>query len=124
MTLQYNKDGKLEFELHDLLQGAKYDTKIELIESLACDDDIIEHVVDQILDGWTENCYCGASAYEQTEIPRYGLDIARREISKRSGEIAKQTIEKLEKTIASQKKELDEYRQKEWDKVDREKSLF
>lgn len=113
MTLKYNKDGKLEFELHSLLECAKDQTKIELIESLACDDAIIKHVVDQILDGWTENCFCGASSCEQTDTAHYGLDYARRQIAKRSSEVTKNTIEELEKTIARQKQELAEYYEKE-----------
>lgn len=113
MTIKYNKDGKLEFELHSLLECAKDQTKIELIESLACDDAIIKHVTDQILDGWTENCFCGASSFEQTDTVYYGLDYARRQIAKRSSEVAKNTIEELEKTIARQKQELAEYHEKE-----------
>ena len=113
MTLKYNKDGKLEFDLHSLLECAKGETKIELIESLACDDVIIKHVTDQILGGWTENMFCGASSYEQSDTPYYALDKARREIAKRSSEIAKETIESLEKTITRQKQELEEYREEE-----------
>lgn len=119
MTLQYNKDGKLEFDLHSLLECAKDQTKIELIESLACDDAIIKHVADQILDGWTENTFCGVSAYEQSDTPYCALDKARREIAKRSSEVAKETIESLEKTIARQKQELEEYRQKEYERLNR-----
>lgn len=57
MTLTYNKDGKLEFELYDLLPSIKTEDKVKLIEDLSCDEQIIQHVVDQILDGWTENFY-------------------------------------------------------------------
>lgn len=113
MTLKYNKDGKLEFDLHSLLECAKDQTKIELIESLACDDAIIKHVTDQILDGWTENCFCGGYSFEQTDTAYHGLDYARRQIAKRSSEVAKNTIEELEKTIARQKQELAEYHEKE-----------
>lgn len=113
MTLKYNKDGKLEFDLHSLLECAKDQTKIELIESLACDDAIIKHVTDQILGGWTENMFCGASECGQSDTPYFALDKARREIAKRSSEVAKETIENLEKTIARQKQELAEYHEKE-----------
>ena len=119
MTLEYNKDGKLEFDLHSLLSCIKDESKIELIESLSCDDAIIKHVTDQILDGRTENMFCGASVYEQSDTTYYALDKARREISKRSSELAEQTIEGLEKTIARQKQELEEYRQKEYERCSR-----
>lgn len=116
MNLKYNKDGKLEFDLHDLLDCADSETKVELIESLSCDEAIIKHVVAQILDGWTENSSHGSEACEQQEIPHCGLDIARREISKRSSEVAKKTIEDLEKTIARQKRELDKHFEKEMER--------
>lgn len=118
MNLKYNKDGKLEFDLHSLLECAKDETRVELIESLSCDEAVIKHVVDQILDGWTESMFAGATVCEQEVSPRYGLDFARREISKRSSEVAKQTIESLEKTIASLKQEVQELREKEWQRID------
>jgi hypothetical protein len=124
MNLKYNKDGKLEFELHDLLSCAKDETRIELIESLSCDEAVLKHVVDQILDGWTENMFSGVTGFDHDSTPRYGLDIARREISKRSSEVAAKTIEDLEKTIARLKKENQELREKEWQRIDSQRSIY
>ena len=70
-----------------------------MIETLSCDDQIIKHVTDQILDGWTENYCSGGSCFIASHSPTTGLDYARREISKRSGELAKKEIEKLEKAL-------------------------
>lgn len=103
MKVEY-KAGNIIMDLHDLLRFVSPETKQEMIESLACDDDIIRHVVEQIISGWTENMYCGGSACTPSANPLLPLDKARRDIAKHSGEIAKAEIEKLENTLASSMK--------------------
>lgn len=93
------KDGKIQFDLHDLLQSVSLETKKELIESLACDDDIIKHVSDQIIKRWTENCYSGSSLCTASDTPVFGLDWAWREVAKHSGDVAKREIARLEEAI-------------------------
>jgi hypothetical protein len=98
MNARY-KDGKIEFDLHDLLQNISYDTKLEMLESLACDDQIIKHVADQIITKWTENCCSGGTACIAGAEPRFGLDWAWREVAKQSGEVAKREINRLEDAL-------------------------
>ena len=117
MKISFNKDNKLEFDLCDLLDSVSAESKVELIESLACDESILKHVVDQILDALTENAYCGASDYPERSTPYYSLSFARREISKRSGEVAKTVIERLEKSLAAAEKrikDLEELQRNSW----------
>ncbi len=117
MTVKFNKDHKLEFDLVDLLDSVDAESKVELIESLSCDESILKHVVDQILTGYTENACCGASCYPEHSVPRYSLSFARREISKKAGELAKETIEKLEKALGTAEtriKELEELERNAW----------
>lgn len=111
MTLTYNKDGKLEFYLRSLLECVSEESRVELIEFLSCDEAIIKHVTDQILDGWTENLYAGASECGASPNPYNALDKARREISKRSSEIAKEEILKLERSLQQTKDELNKLRE-------------
>lgn len=111
MTLTYNKDGKLEFDLYSLLQCVSKESRVELIESLSCDEAVIQHVTDQILGGWTEHCFCGAMECGASPSPYNSLDKARREISKRSSEIAKEEIEKLEKALKQTNDELQKLRE-------------
>ena len=99
MNAKY-KDGRIEFDLHNLLQSVTPETKAELIESLACDDQIIKHVADQIIHGWTENVCSGGSSIVATAEPYDGLDWAWREVAKRSGQVAQREIERLEKAVA------------------------
>lgn len=86
-----------------MLEGIPAEAKLELMETLACDNVIIKHVVDQILEGWTENFYHGPMSCTAGDSPNYGLDWALREIAKRSGEVAKKEIERLEKALKETK---------------------
>jgi hypothetical protein len=99
MSVHY-KNGKIEFDLHDVLSRVSLEQKLELIESLACDDQIITHVAQQIISEWTESGYKGASSIDPPPNPFYGLDWAWREVAKRSGEVAEREIERLEECIA------------------------
>lgn len=103
MKVEY-KTGTITLDLHELLQSVSPETKQELIESLSCDDDIIRHVSEQIISGWTDNMYCGSSACTANPDPTLPLDKARREIAKHAGEIAKKQIEELESALAQSKK--------------------
>jgi hypothetical protein len=98
MNVKY-KEGKIQFDLHDLLQYVDKETKLEMIESLSCDDTIIKHVTEQIINKWTENCYSGGSNCTASSEVHLGLDWAWREVAKRSGDVAKREIERLEEAI-------------------------
>lgn len=98
MTIKYT-NGKLELDLHELLGSVSKETKLELVESLACDDEIIKHVADQIIKKWTENCFSGGVLCTASSSPSFGLDWAWREVAKHSGEVAKREIGRLEKAI-------------------------
>ena len=98
MNAKY-KDGNIEFDLHDLLMSVSAESKAEMIESLACDDEIIKHVADQIITKWTENCCSGGAACTAGADPRFGLDWAWREVAKRSSEVAEREIKRLEGAI-------------------------
>lgn len=117
MTLKFNKENKLEFDICDLLDSVSAESKVELIETLSCDEAILKHVVDQILDTLTENAYCGGSDYPEHSTPYYSLSFARREISKRSSEVAKIVVEGLEKALAAAEKrikDLEELERNAW----------
>jgi len=102
MKLEY-KNGNLQFDFFEALEHIPAEQKPALLETLACDDVIIKHVTDQILEGWTENCLHEAISCSAGYSPQTGLDYARREIAKRSSEIAKKEIEKLEKELKETK---------------------
>jgi len=100
------KAGKITFELHDLLGQVSTEQKMEMIESMSCDDDVIKHVSAQIISRWTENGYAGGSACTASDAPTMGLDWACREVAKHSGEIAKREIERLEDALRCRNSEV------------------
>jgi len=100
------KAGKITFELHDLLGQVSTEQKMEMIESMSCDNEVIKHVSAQIISRWTENCYSGGTASTASDAPTMGLDWACREVAKHSGEIAKREIERLEDALQCRNKEV------------------
>ena len=75
MNINY-KDGKLQIDLHDLLDNVREEDLNEFLETVSCNDKVIKHVTDQILDKWTENCYSGGAACTADAAPVWGLDKA------------------------------------------------
>ena len=104
ITTSY-KDGRviLDLHFHSALGSMSLEQKLELIESLSCDEHIIKHVADQITGRCTENGYYGASGATSAE-PYTALDAAARQIAKASCDIAKEQIERLEAKLISQEK--------------------
>lgn len=98
MDIKY-KEGNLQIDLHDLLDNVREEDLNEFLESVSCNDKVIKHVTDQILDKWTENGYSGGAAATAVADPKWGLDKAWREVAKRSGEVAKREIERLEEAL-------------------------
>ena len=100
MSVQY-EEGKIRFHLADLLRWVPAEDRVALIEELSCEDAIIKHVADQIIDRWTENWSCGGSVCTMPADASRGcpLDEAWRRVAKASGDVAKEEIEKLERAL-------------------------
>ena len=116
MKLKY-KDGHLSIDLFDLLENVPAAEKTEMLKTIACDDQVITDVTAMILNGWTAEGYSGGSnpvaQADTVNCHAPALDKARREIAKRSGEVAKGEIERLEKALTQSEKrrqELEEAR--------------
>lgn len=90
-----NKDGKLEIDICELLDKLSDDKKLELIESLSCQDSIIKHVSDQILTGWTENAFSGGLGYAIEQMSPLGK--ARQRVIELAPEVAREEIERLKR---------------------------
>ncbi len=94
-------------EPNELLELMTGDDKVQLIESLSCHDEVIEHVVSQIssLYGCTEN---GNSGWSSSVRGTCVLDKARMEIAKSSSELARDIIKKLELDLTRKDNEINE----------------
>ncbi len=109
-------EGKIEIDYWELFENLGLVQKQVVAETLACDDDIIKHVADQLLGGWTENGYHGGKVGDAN--PSTPLDIARQRIALGCGDIAKETIEALQRALDSEKKMCQEYVRKYHDLQD------
>jgi hypothetical protein len=117
MTIKYD-NGNLVIDLHALLACVDAATRASFIESLACDDEIIRHVTAQILDRWTESVYAGGSLVTAVPAPASSatpLDTAWREVAKRSSDVAKREIERLEEALGRANKEIGKLRDEYFD---------
>lgn len=86
------------FNVMDLIESLDLEGKRKLADSIACSDDVIEFVTQQILDGWTEfDSHGGISA--ATVEPYHGLDKAIREVSRRAPEVAAKEVKRLEDSL-------------------------
>ncbi len=107
MKLKYEK-GYLHIDLFDLLENIPATEKSEMLKTLACDDQVITDVTQMILDQWTSEGYSGGAnttaQHDVVNIHAPALDRAWREVAKRSGEVAKREIERLEKALAASEK--------------------
>lgn len=118
MKVKILKEG-LCVDIGDLLSNIAPEDKTELFKHIACDDQVITDVVAQILDGWTEDGWHGSKLSEAVSEPAkwHAIDRAQREIAKRSGEVAKREIERLEKALTASKKKvraLEEEKRNDW----------
>lgn len=91
-------------EPNELLELMTGEDKLQLIESLSCHDEVIEHVIDQVthLYGVTEN---GNSGWSSGVIGSCVLDKARNKIAESASELSLDTITNL-KDIIKKKEEL------------------
>ena len=101
--------GKLCIGLYELMDLMSADDKRKLADTLSCEDSIIEDVASQILDGWTEAGSHGAKGGGEPD-PHYPLGKARREVALRAGDVARQEIEDLRRSLIWSKEREEEYR--------------
>lgn len=110
MNATYN-DGAISFDFRELLQMVPPDKRVALIEDLACEDAVIKHVANQILEGWTEGGCHGATACTASANPNLPLDEARRKVAKLAGDVAAEQIKVLERALAAKETELQAVRE-------------
>lgn len=89
--------------IHDLLST---DQKQDLIESLSCHDNIIKAVLEQVLDGYTENGFCGRTS-SHLDTP---IQTARKRIAEDSDYAIRRTIEQMEARIKTLEKDVEYWR--------------
>ena len=103
-------EGKLQVDVIDLFEGLDAEKLMSLADSLAVTDQVIEFVVQQILDGWTALDSHGGTCVHASPVPSTGLDKALREVAKRSSEVARKEIARLEAALDKERRDSTELR--------------
>ncbi len=101
MKVEY-VDGKFQFSLQCALEDMTADERVALIEALSCEEAILKHVLDQVIDGHTESWFHGYKSSGDI-TPYTAIGAARRRIAEASSQIAADEIEALKRSIASAK---------------------
>lgn len=93
------ENGNVILDLSDLLAGILNtlgETEREdALQTIACNEAVIKYVVQQIVDGATDNGSYGATSLASS-TPRLALDCARRQIAREASEVAAAEVERLE----------------------------
>lgn len=98
-------NGLLSINIFDLLHELPENRHVELAESISCTNTIITHVMDQVLEGCTENGFSGSWSTTYNEpLQKYRMQIA-----KQATDVAKSQIEELERRLVAMEKSRDEY---------------
>lgn len=98
------KDSKVQIDILDILDSLDANAKDELIQHLACENDVIKQVSEQLIYGYTEGGWHGVSGCDAADLSE-PYDKYRREVAKMAGETAKSEIESLERDIKRFKKD-------------------
>lgn len=97
--VQITDAGRLEVNLYDLLGTATGEQRAALIDALACQQEVIDEVMNQVLDGMTTAGSHGPSGGVRSGDERFGIDGARLRIAKQSSEITAKVIQELARRI-------------------------
>jgi len=88
-------DGKLTLDLYDLLDALPAEDRARIIDALACQDEVINEVMNQVIDGWTTEGSHAGTSFGGNPDAVHGIDGARMRIAKASSEIAAKEIQGL-----------------------------
>lgn len=113
MEINISEKGKLEINIHGLLEHLSPEAKIDFIDRLSCENAIIRHVADQIFEGATEFRSCGGD-YETGPEPTTELGKARREVWKNADRLSLEEIDRLQRQLKYAQEKEKEYSDWAW----------
>lgn len=103
--------GNIVINVYDLIGELSNEHRAEIIDALACQDEVINEVMNQVLEGCTTLGSFAAQGGGGNPDAIYGIDGARMRIAKASSEVAAKEIAALSEQIKREK----EFGQKGWD---------
>ena len=105
MNATINDKGRIEISVCDMLKSMSPENKRSIIDSLACDESILDDVCAQLIEGWTEAGSHGSKG-AVSAFPSCAINKARRKIAASASVIASQEIADL-RTALIHAKELE-----------------
>lgn len=97
------ENGNIVINVYDLIGDLRDEDRAQIIDALACRDEVIDEVMNQVIDRFTTMGSHAGTTYGGNPDAVRGLDGARMRIAKASSEIAVQEIESLGKALAREK---------------------
>lgn len=107
MNIEINNGGDIVIDTSYLLSMLTSTQSSLAVQALSCREDVIRCVMDQVLDGYTEDGYYGAHS-SFSEKPSYAIAASRRRIVENSNQVVTEEIESFKKLITSLREELKE----------------
>lgn len=92
------EQGRLSVNVVDLIDGLDEDGRQYVIDALSCQEQVIEYVVAQVIEGCTPQGSHGSRGW--AAVPHSALDKARRYIAKNADLIRSEEIALLESHVA------------------------
>lgn len=111
MRAELDDKHRIVIDVDDLLHSLNTNQQRLIVDSLACQDDIIKDVADQIFQGWTDTCSHGGISCTAQADARFGLDYAMRLFATHASELAEKEIKRLEGALRTSEKEVQELRE-------------
>ncbi len=98
MNIKTDDYGNIIIDPFDLIELVPSHLKIELIERLSCEDEVIKHVMDQVFVGLTENGYSGSESMDDLQTSTE-LQQARERIRLQGNRLLMKEINRLRKKV-------------------------
>jgi hypothetical protein len=93
------ENGEVRFNLYDVLGELSKTHRAEIIDALACQQEVIDEVMNQVLEGCTSLGSHGPKGCGGNPSATHGIDGARLRIAKAAGEIAFAEIAALSRAV-------------------------
>ncbi len=90
--------GHISFDISELIEALTAEERNEVINTLACQEQVITEVANQIIDGYTSLGYHGGKGSAHVEAYS-GLALASRRIAEAANDIAAREIEALKQSL-------------------------
>lgn len=109
MNIKTDENGNIVIDAFDLIESIPGELKVELIERLACEDEVIKHVMDQVMIGMTENGYSGTESMDELRVSSQ-LQQARESVRSNGNRLLMKEINRLREKV----KNLNKYYDSGW----------